>query len=295
MRDGRFYGNATGLAMACKATACRAGVLLGLQVDAGHKTYNSFIAHYEKNMPTAMSLDAICHRLLALLCAGAIGAAFAASAPAAEQPVAADDVAQRVAPCIHCHGKEGRAASDGYYPRIAGKPAGYLYNQLVNFRDGRRRQYPLMTYTIQHLSDAYLEEIAGFFASQHVPYPPPQAVAVSSAVLDRGRALAMRGDASRKIPACAACHGDALTGVAPFIPGVLGLPRDYINAQFGAWREGKRRAAVPDCMAQIAQRLTVEDISAVSAWLATRPVPADAKPMESLTGELPLACGSVPP
>jgi cytochrome c553 len=29
--------------------------------------------------------------------------------------------------------------------RIAGKPAGYLYNQLLNFRDGRRN-YPLMTY-----------------------------------------------------------------------------------------------------------------------------------------------------
>ena len=28
--------------------------------------------------------------------------------------------------CTGCHGAEGRAASDGYYPRIAGKPAGYL-------------------------------------------------------------------------------------------------------------------------------------------------------------------------
>src|SRR4051812_46822445 len=66
---------------------------------------------------------------------------------------------KRVAPCMTCHGKEGRATSDGYYPRIAGKPAGYLYNQLLNFRDGRRRQYPLMIYMVQHLSDTYLQEI----------------------------------------------------------------------------------------------------------------------------------------
>ena len=48
-------------------------------------------------------------------------------------------MAERVRACTACHGKEGRATSDGYYPRIAGKPAGYLYNQLVNFRDGRRQ------------------------------------------------------------------------------------------------------------------------------------------------------------
>ena len=39
-------------------------------------------------------------------------------------------MAQRVLACTGCHGPEGRAAADGYYPRIAGKPAGYLFNQL---------------------------------------------------------------------------------------------------------------------------------------------------------------------
>ncbi|GAB3541821.1 c-type cytochrome [Noviherbaspirillum agri] len=203
------------------------------------------------------------------------------------------DIARRVAPCMACHGKEGRAASDGYYPRIAGKPAGYLYNQLINFRDGRRRQYPLMTYTVQHLSDPYLLEIARFFAAQQLPYPPPPAIDVPAATLERGRTLATKGDATRKLPACNACHGDALTGVAPSIPGLLGLPRDYINAQFGAWREGARRAAAPDCMAQLAQRMSVEDISAVSAWLATQPV-STGTPAERASGRLPLDCGSFP-
>ena len=35
-----------------------------------------------------------------------------------------DTIAQRAMACTGCHGKEGRAASDGYYPRIAGKTAG---------------------------------------------------------------------------------------------------------------------------------------------------------------------------
>ncbi|WP_414691734.1 c-type cytochrome [Noviherbaspirillum sp.] len=220
--------------------------------------------------------------------------AFLLAPPAAAQQTAGNAAAARFAPCMSCHGKEGRATSDGYYPRIAGKPAGYLYNQLVNFRDGRRQQYPLMVYTVQHLSDEYLREMAGFFADQHLPYPPPQRVDVSPAVLARGRALVLEGDSGRKIPACVACHGNTLTGVAPATPGLLGLPRDYLNAQFGAWREGTRRAAAPDCMGEISRQLAVEDISAITAWLATQPVPAESAPAPAASVKLPLACGSVP-
>lgn len=210
------------------------------------------------------------------------------------QDTVADTLAQRAAACTACHGKEGRAASDGFYPRIAGKPAGYLLNQLVNFREGRR-QYPLMIYMVNHLSDAYLREMAEYFSDLHPPYPAPQPSTVSPAVLERGRALVLSGDASKKVPACVACHGKALTGVAPSIPGLLGLPRDYLNAQFGAWKNGSRHAAAPDCMAQIISRLTVEDISAASAWLAAQPVPAQPIPAPSATEKLPILCGSVLP
>lgn len=230
-------------------------------------------------------------RLMPLLYAGAALALIQQPATAAPPP---DTIAARVAPCMTCHGKEGRATSDGYYPRIAGKPAGYLYNQLLNFRDGRRHQYPLMTYMVSQLSDTYLQEIANYFSEQHLPYPPPQRIDVPQAVLERGRVLVHEGDASKQVPACIACHGNALTGVAPSIPGLLGLPRDYLNAQFGAWRDGGRHAAAPDCMAQVAQRLNVDDISAASAWLATQAVPADAAPVPSTSVKLPLACGSLP-
>ena len=84
-----------------------------------------------------------------------------------------------------------------------------------------------------------------------------------------------------------------MTGRAPFIPGLLGLPRDYLNAQLGAWKNGKRRAQPPDCMAQVAQRLSPEDIGAVSAWLAAQPVPAHAAAAADAPAALPLACGGV--
>ncbi len=191
-----------------------------------------------------------------------------------------DSMAQRSLACTHCHGAQGRAAPDGYYPRLAGKPAGYLYNQLLNFRDGRRH-YGLMTQMLEPLSDAYLYEIAQHFAALDLPYPAPLPQAGSRELLERGRALVMQGDATRQLPACVQCHGPRMTGVLPNVPGLLGLPRDYLNAQLGAWRAGKRRAHAPDCMAQVAQRLSPEDIQAISVWLASQPV-VDSKPAERI-------------
>ncbi len=203
-----------------------------------------------------------------MLCAAGLAAAAA--------PVR-DDMAQRTLACTACHGSQGRAGPDGYYPRIAGKPAGYLYNQLLHFRDGRRH-YGLMTNLVDTLSDAYLADIARHFASLDVPYPAPQPAALPAEALQRGRTLALQGDSELRLPACAACHGKALTGVEPGVPGLLGLPRDYLNAQLGAWRTGQRRAHAPDCMADIARRLSAEDLAAVTAWLAAEVVPRDAKP-----------------
>ncbi len=202
-----------------------------------------------------------------------------------------DTLAQRLLACTGCHSMEER--KDLFFPRIAGKPAGYLYNQLRNFRSGRR-QSPMMNYLVGPLPDAYLNEIAVYFSGVHLPPLPPQATAATPAMLERGRQLVRQGDPARALPACVACHGTQLTGVAPAIPGLLGLPHDYINAQFGAWKNGVRQANPPDCMASIAAKLSVADVAAVSAWLGSQGAAPDARPASAIARPLPLACGSVP-
>ncbi len=224
---------------------------------------------------------------------GAAAALLLALGAAQAAPDIPDTLAQRMLACTVCHGKEGRATPDGYFPRIAGKPAGYLYQQLLNFRDGRRH-YAAMTYLLEHLSDDYLREIAGHFAELDLPYAPPAEPPPRGEAAARGEALVQRGDAARRLPACAQCHGAALTGVAPAVPGLLGLPRDYLNGQLGAWRTGHRRAAEPDCMADIARALQPEEIIAVTAWLASRPVPAHAQPATRAPAAWPMDCGGVP-
>ncbi len=211
---------------------------------------------------------------------------------AAERPaVLPDTMAQRLLACTSCHAKKD--VNNQYFPRISGKPAGYLYNQLVNFREGRR-QFAIMTYLVDPLPDAYLRDIAAHFAAEHLPAPAAQSTDAKPAVLERGRVLVMQGDARLGVPACIACHGEKLAGVEPAIPGLLGLPRDYVNAQFGAWRNKARRTVAPDCMADISARLALSDIAAISSWIALQPVPDGARPAAALPKALPIKCGSVP-
>ncbi|WCM91610.1 c-type cytochrome [Acidovorax sp. NCPPB 2350] len=247
--------------------------------------------------PSASAATRLLRRVAALALAVAACTGTAATPPSpqalpAPAPAVPAGMADRVLACTACHGREGRATQQGYFPRIAGKPAGYLYHQLLHFRDGRR-SYPQMSYLLEHMTDGYLREIAGYFAALDLPYAPPPPPQAPPEALERGRRLVREGDAARGIPACVQCHGTAMTGVRPAIPALVGLPRDYVNSQIGAWQTGQRRSHAPDCMAQVARQLTADDVSAVSAWLAVQPVPDGGRPAGAAAGPLPMPCGGV--
>ena len=204
---------------------------------------------------------------------------------------APDTMEARLLACAACHGKQGQGTENGYFPRLAGKPAGYLMNQLVAFRDGRRR-YPPMNYLLEYIPDAYLQKMADYFAALRPPPLPPPVADVSQAVLEQGRNIVTGGDPQHGVPACQRCHGPTLTGMEPGIPGLAGLHATYISAQLGAWRYGTRTAKAPDCMQLVAASLTELDVTAVAAWLASQPIPPDPSPVPKGTLPMPLKCGS---
>lgn len=209
-------------------------------------------------------------------------------------PPVTDTLAQRMSACTPCHGEQGRATPGGYFPRIAGKPAAYLSEQLRHFRDGRRL-HGAMTGMVQHLSDDYLREIAAHFAALELPYAAADGSPVAPPLAERGRTLVERGDPVRELPACRACHGERLTGTMPATPGLIGLPREYVTAQLEAWRNGTRRAASPDCMALIARRLADEDVQALARWLAALPPREPMAAVAPSSTPTPLRCGSGAP
>jgi cytochrome c553 len=233
----------------------------------------------------------------AVVCALALACALA-SIPALAQDEAVvpafknvDTIEARVQGCVTCHGQSGQGTQNGYFPRIAGKPAGYLYNQLVAFRDGTR-QYEPMNYLVAFLPDPYLREMAEHFAQQRPPFAPNEPAGADQGMLDRGQAIATKGDPGNAIPPCSACHGAQFTGMEPGIPGLVGLRGAYIVGQLTRWRVGSRRATEPDCMKRIATRLSESDIASVAAYLSRQQPPRDASPERPNIARMPLACGS---
>ncbi len=207
----------------------------------------------------------------------------------------ADDLEPHLAACAACHGERGVGASGAeYVPHLAGKPAGYLFEQLAAFRDGRRTNAQ-MTWLVQFADDAWLHEIARHYAVQ----PPRTRAADTGArqLTDAMRATAERlvfeGDPARGVDACSACHGRTLTGLEPGIPALVGLPAEYIIAQIGNWRDGVRRARAPDCMADIANAIAPGDVRAVATWLSQQAHADGEPPAPAGSFVPPSACGSL--
>lgn len=232
-----------------------------------------------------------CLTALALLSLPPAFAGTPAVSSSATAPPVPDTLQQRIAACVACHGAHGEGSpGSGFFPRLAGKPAGYLARQLADFQNGLR-QYAPMEYTVRGLNADYLREIAGYFAAQQVPYARSPLPILPAQALQRGEQLVTQGDAARGVPACSRCHGSQLTGVQPDIPGLVGMPYDYISAQLGAWRTHTRATVAPDCMAEVAGRLSESDITAVAAWLASRELPADMHAQPAGSVQPPLRCG----
>ncbi|MCK9489086.1 MAG: cytochrome c4 [Xanthomonadales bacterium] len=214
---------------------------------------------------------------------------------AAAAPV--PDMAERLAACASCHGTQGEGVVGGaeFYPHLAGKPAGYLLAQMQAFREGRRH-YPRMVYLMQYMDDVWLAQIARWYADQPalaVYQRSARSLAMTPQRRARAEQLMFQGDAGAGVPACAACHGRDLAGLEPGVPALIGLPADYLVAQFGGWVTGMRRSQEPDCMADIARRLEPADVVVIANWLAAQPAQAQLRPAPADSWGLPLPCGTL--
>lgn len=206
-----------------------------------------------------------------------------------------DEMREHVAACAACHGEQGQGIRGAeYFPHLAGKPAGYLLEQLQGFREGRRANTQ-MTWLVQYLDDAYMKQIADYYsqlpprthaADAHPNLTPDQAALAARLVDD--------GDESRHLPACSACHGKNLAGLEPGVPALVALPADYVAAQLGAWRIGTRKSVAPDCMHDVASKLSEAEIVAIANYLSGRSNDDGVKPADAGSFAPPVACGALP-
>src|SRR5580693_7180621 len=96
--------------------------------------------------------------------------------------------------------------------------------------------------------------------SGFVAYAPPGSIA-------KGQALVTTGGG--ETTACVICHGPALKGVGA-TPAIAGRHTGYIVRQLYFFQDGSRSGPAEALMHSVAQRLTIDDMLAIAAYVASR-------------------------
>lgn len=167
--------------------------------------------------------------------------------------------------CQSCHGADGAGMAAANFPRLAGLNAGYLSKQLHDFTNGTRTN-PIMQPIVKALSVKEAQDVAAYYAAQQAPHTAPN---VDAGVLEEGKKLVELGDWDKTVPACIKCHGPGARGVGKNFPALAAQHASYIEAQLNAWKQGTRKNDPDQLMKGIAERLSMDQIKAVAAYLAS--------------------------
>ena len=91
---------------------------------------------------------------------------------------------------------------------------------------------------------------------------------VPTGSIAKGEALVTTGDGGKTIP-CAICHGQTLQGLGE-LPSIAGRPPTYVVRQLNDVKTGARSGISTALMKAVVDKLTVEDMVAIAAYLGSR-------------------------
>lgn len=183
-----------------------------------------------------------------------ISAALAAAALLPVTALAApEDGKAKAAACAACHGEDGNSAM-GDFPILAGQTSRYLYLQLKDYKEGRRKN-PIMQPMAANLSKQDMWDLANYFAAQK---QKPNGFKADAEKVVRGKKVA--DDAL-----CPMCHLGGFSGQNE-VPRVAGQHQAYIQKQLLAFKN-KERTNYPDMNSYI-KSIPDEDIEALSHYIA---------------------------
>jgi len=231
-------------------------------------------------MRKTMKVASVGSIVLVACFAGALSFAQENAAPAAAAPAATagetegggsvQNGAAKAAVCGACHGPNGNSANPEW-PNLAGQSSVYVEEQVHLFKEGVRNN-PIMAPIVAPLTDADIKDLGSYFASQ-----TPQGLEADPSYWKTGERLYRRGDKTRNIPACIACHGPIGRGnLAAGYPALRAQHSVYTVKQLTDYASGNRYpGATPQkpasknapIMATIAKRLSAEDIRDVSSYI----------------------------
>ena len=153
------------------------------------------------------------------------------------QPLLAETIAERAAPCLACHGESGQSEAPEI-PSLGGQPAPYLLIQLYMFREQQRaspekkndQMIQVMTETTKGFTDDDLRNFSDFVAKMPAPKSPT----------DTGDAARMqRAAALITQHRCNSCHGLDLAG-RDNVPRVANQREDYLAKTLREYKSNDR-------------------------------------------------------
>jgi cytochrome c553 len=200
------------------------------------------------------------------------------AAPVAWSKGSIEDGATKSAVCTACHGPMGNSTNP-QWPNLAGQNAAYIVGQLKLFHANERvgkagdANPAMMMPMALTLSDQDMEDVAAYFAAQ-----VPTGGEADPSYWQSGQTIYTRGDRTRGIPACAACHGPVGAGNPDAgYPALRGQSSVYVLRQLGNYASDARytknakgasnggdNAAI---MHTVAGRLSDEDMRNLASYI----------------------------
>jgi cytochrome c553 len=157
--------------------------------------------------------------------------------------------------CGACHGPDGNSTVV-QNPILAGQNARYIYLQLRDFKEGRRKD-PFMSAIAANLSKKDMLDLGAYFAAQK-----------STNRNSRGNAaLAEKGKALADAAICTMCHLGGFSGQNE-IPKTGGQHYEYVLKQLQDFK-AKRRTNDAGNMTAVLRTIADEDLEALAAYIAS--------------------------
>jgi cytochrome c553 len=157
--------------------------------------------------------------------------------------------------CGACHGADGNSTVP-QYPILAGQTARYIYLELRDFKEGRRKD-PLMSPMAANLSKKDMLDLSAYFSAQK---PTNQNSKGDTSLVAKGKAVA---DAA----ICTMCHLGSFSGQNE-IPKTGGQHYEYVLKQLQDFK-AKRRTNDAGNMTAVLRTISDDDLVAVAAYVAS--------------------------
>ena len=169
-------------------------------------------------------------------------------------PASAASLAERMQPCLACHGEKGQSETPEV-PSLGAQPAGYALIQLYLFRE-KQRKVEVMNEYAKDLSDDDLRQFSDAIAKLSAPAPEGT---VDAARMQRGYALIEKNH-------CNVCHQSNLAG-RDNVPRIAAQREDYLAKTLGEYKSNTRVGYEP-VMLEVMRPLSDADITELAYTIA---------------------------